>query len=166
MYGHLFRDAVPERLLYSTAFPVCAWIERTNRPPRDQKGWLDGDAIAPTLTAVLRIMAEGVPMLLASVQATDQWAGEHAEPGEVVPPATGLPASAYRDVTITSAARAYTLWMVQRPLDAYRALEQAERARVDTMLEGTGWDALLAWEPRHRVVKRDYQVVWDRPAPA
>jgi hypothetical protein len=85
MYGHLFRDAVPERLLYSTAFAVCAWIERTNRPPRDQNGWLADDTIAPTLVAVLRTMAEGVPMVLASVQATDEWAREHAKPGEAVP---------------------------------------------------------------------------------
>ena len=31
-YGHLFRDAVPSRLLYETAFHVCSWIERMNRP--------------------------------------------------------------------------------------------------------------------------------------
>ena len=53
LYGHLFRDAVPSKLLYTTAFQVCAWIERMNRPPRDQAGWLPDDALPETLRPVL-----------------------------------------------------------------------------------------------------------------
>jgi hypothetical protein len=44
--------------------------------------------------------------------------------------------------------------MVQRPLDAYAALTAAERAQVDAALDGTGWGALLACRPRHRIGKR------------
>jgi hypothetical protein len=43
--------------------------------------------------------------------------------------------------------------MVQRPLDAYAALTEAERARVDAAVEGTGWGALLACRPRNRMGK-------------
>lgn len=159
-YGHLYRDAVPERLLYETAFPVCSWIERTNRPPRDQAGWLGGDALPDTLAPVLRTMADAVPMVVASVEATDAWANDHARPGDVVPQATGFLPVEYRDVTLSSAARAYTLWMVQRPLDAYLALSSSDRARVDAALDGTGWDAVLSLRPRRRVTKHGYQVVW------
>jgi hypothetical protein len=164
-YGHLYRDAVPERLLYETAFHVCAWIERTNRPPRDQAGWLVDDELPETLGPVLRTMAEAVPMVVASVDATDAWAAEQAKAGEPVPAATGLRQSLYRDVTLSAAARPYTLWMVQRPLDAYRSLGGAERARVDAALAGTGWEEILALRPRHRVGKRNYQVVWESQAP-
>ncbi len=164
-YGHLYRDAVPERLLYETAFHVCAWIERTNRPPRDQAGWLVDDELPETLGPVLRTMAEAVPMVAASVDATDAWAAEHAKAGEPVPAAIGLRQSLYRDVTLSAAARPYTLWMVQRPLDAYRSLGGAERARVDAALAGTGWEEILALRPRHRVGKRNYQVVWESQAP-
>ncbi|HXX46768.1 MAG TPA: glutathione S-transferase family protein, partial [Myxococcota bacterium] len=73
-YGHLYRDAVPQRLLRETAFPVCCWIERMNRPPLAQNGWLANDALPSTLLPVLRVMAEGVPQLLAAVRAIDAWA--------------------------------------------------------------------------------------------
>jgi len=160
-YGHLYRDAVPERILYQTAFHVCAWIERMNRPPRDQKGWLEEDGVAETLVPVLRTMADAVPMVVASAQATDAWAGEHATAGEGEPPGVGLVNSTYRDITLSSAARPYTFWMLQRSLDAYRELDEAARASVDTALAGTGWEAILALRPRHRLVKQNYQLVWE-----
>lgn len=165
-YGHLYRDAVPQRLLYQTAFQVCSWIERSNRPPRDQTGWVEDDGLAPTLMPVLRTMADAVPMVVAAIESIDAWAAENAVAGEIVPPGTGLPESTYRDVTLKAAARPYTLWMVQRPLDAYRALDESERAQVDTALEGTGWDKILALRPRHRVKKQNYQLVWESQVPA
>ena len=61
--------------------------------------------------------------------------------------------------------RPYTLWMVQRPLDAYAALGAAERAQVDRALAGTGWEALLACRPRHRMGKRGNQLALEAPGP-
>lgn len=167
-YGHLYRDAVPERLLYQTAFHVCAWIERTNRPPRDQTGWLPEDKIAETLVPVLRTMADAVPMVVASALTTDEWADENVKAGDGetpgiglgVPAGTGLVDSTYRDVTLSSAARPYTFWMLQRTLDAYGALDGAARASVDTALAGTGWEKILALHPRHRLEKQNHQLVW------
>jgi len=151
-YGHLFRDAVPERLLLETAFRVCCWIERMNRPPLDQAGWLPNDVLADTLKPVLRVMADGLPMLLDAVREIDAWADAHPD---VAPPrAIGMYETPYRDTKLSLLCRPYTLWMVQRPLDAYTALADAERARVDAALEDTGWGALLACRPRHRMGKR------------
>lgn len=159
-YGHLFRDAVPERLLYQTAFHVCAWIERMNRPPLEQSGWLADDAIADTLKPALTTMAEGVPFLVAAIEAIDGWADEHGTSGEP-PPIAGAIAAPYRDVTLHTVARTYTLWMVQRPLDAYRSLSDADRDRVDAALAGTGWESLLALGPRHRLTKKNYKLAWE-----
>ena len=58
--------------------------------------------------------------------------------------------------------RPYTLWMLQRSLDAYAALTAAERARVDAALDGTGWGALLAYRPRHRMGKRGNELALER----
>ncbi len=52
--------------------------------------------------------------------------------------------------------------MVQRPLDAYAALTDAERARVDAALAGTGWEMLLACRPRHRMGKRGNDLALER----
>jgi glutathione S-transferase len=159
-YGHLFRDAVPERLLLETAFQVCCWIERMNRPPLDQTGWLADDALAETLLPVLRVMADGVPLLLGAVQRIDAWAD--ANPGTAPPRGIGLFEAPYRDTKLSMMCRPYTLWMVQRPLDAYAALAERERARVDSALARTGWGALLACRPRHRMGKRGNDLALER----
>lgn len=160
MYGHLFRDAAPSKLLYETAFRVGCWVERMNRPPLDQDGWLANDALAPTLGEVLRVMADGVPQLLDGVAAVERWADENAEgtesPGRVVGPFE----TRYRGASLRVGARPYSLWMLQRPLDAYRALDADGRAAVDAALAGTGWEPLLAYTPRHRLGKRDNELVF------
>lgn len=161
MYGHLFRDAAPQRLLYETAFEVGCWVERMNRPPVDQSGWHPDDALAPTLVSVLKVMADGVALLLDAVSAVDVWADAHAGDPGAPPMAVGLIDSSYRAGPARAAARPYTLWMVQRPLDAYRALSEAERAGVDAVLEGSGWERLLACRPRHRLAKRHNLLTWE-----
>jgi glutathione S-transferase len=160
-YGHLFRDAVPRKLLYDTAFEVCAWIERTNRPPLDQTGWLPDDALAETLIPVLRVMADGVPMLIAAVEAIDAWAADHATSSEPIP--RGFPGldARYRDVRLQGAVRPYTLWMVQRSLDAYAALTPVERKAVDAALSDTEWPALLALKPKYRLTKESHRLKWE-----
>ena len=159
-YGHLFRDAVPQRLLLETAFRVCCWIERMNRPPVDQRGWLPDDALADSLKPVLRTMADGVPMLLGAIQRIDAWAD--ANPNAAPPRAIGRYETPYRDVKLSLMCRPYTLWMAQRSLDAYAALTAAERAQVDAALDGTGWAALLACRPRHRMGKHGNELALER----
>jgi glutathione S-transferase len=159
-YGHLFRDAVPQRLLRETAFAVCCWIERMSRPPLEQKGWLPNDALPETLLPVLRVMSEGVPQLLAAVRAIDAWADTN--PTTAPPRAIGTVDSTFRDAKLSAMCRPYTLWMVQRPLDAYAALSGADRARVDAALAGTGWETLLARKPVHRMGKRANELALER----
>ncbi len=156
-YGHLFRDAVPQRLLRESAFQVCCWIERMNRPPLDQKGWLPNDTLAGSLVPVLRSMADGVPMLLDAIQKIDAWAD--ANPAAAPPRVIGLYETSYRDAKLSLMCRPYALWMVQRSLAAYTGLADAERAQVDAALDGTGWEALLACRPRHRMGKRRNELV-------
>ena len=68
----------------------------------------------------------------------------------------------YRDVELVGAVRPYTLWMVQRSLDAYRSLTASERGQVDTALAGTGWEPLLGLEPVHRLERTPYQLAWEQ----
>jgi glutathione S-transferase len=159
-YGHLFRDAVPEKLLLDTAFRVCCWIERMNRPPREQKGWLAGDTLPGTLLPVLRVMADGVPMLLDSTETTLTWIDDN--PGTPPPRAVGLYETPYRDTQLRLLCRPYSLWMVQRLLDAVARLDATERGHVDAALADTGWAPLLALQPRHRIGKKRNELVVER----
>jgi hypothetical protein len=56
-------------------------------------------------------------------------------------------------------AGSYAPFLVQRVLDDYRALDPAARKRVDEVVAGTGWEAVLAHEPRHRLAKRGFKLV-------
>jgi hypothetical protein len=48
--------------------------------------------------------------------------------------------------------------MAQRSWDVLRSFEPAERDIVSKALAGTGCEALLAYSPRHRLVKRDFKL--------
>jgi hypothetical protein len=51
--------------------------------------------------------------------------------------------------------------MLQRTLDVVRTLAPDERRAVDAALAGTGCEALLDYEPRHRLGKRNFKLVFE-----
>jgi glutathione S-transferase len=161
LYAHLYLDAVPGRLLRATAPEVCRWIERMNRPDPDADGeWLPDDALAPTLRPVLTLVgSDAIPLILAGARAFDAWVDEQPTRPDELPRGVGGHATALRGVPMQRFTSSYTPWMVQRPLDAYRALDAAGRAAVERAFAGTGCETLLAWTPRHRVGKRRLKLV-------
>ena len=52
-------------------------------------------------------------------------------------------------------------WMIQRPLDACAALDDAGRARVRTELAGTGCKELVERRLRQRLVKRGFPLTFE-----
>ena len=54
----------------------------------------------------------------------------------------------------------YNPWMVQRTLNAYCALAEPERVAVDAAIAGTGWEEILAHEPRHRLIKKGFALAF------
>ena len=160
LYPHLYLDAVPGRLLRETAPRVCHWVERMNHPDPDTFGdWLADDAVAPTVSRLLALIGrDAVPLILDTVRGFEAWADEH--PGEAgeLPRGVGVHASSLRGVRFERLTTPYTLWMVQRCRDAYRALAPADRRAVDRALAGTGCEPVLAHAPRHRVARRPFKL--------
>jgi hypothetical protein len=159
--GHLFTDLVSRKLLLETAPAVVGWIERCNHPNAPAEGeWLAEDALAPTLREVLRVMGmDAASMLLQGLEVFVRWADEAPRDGEALPRMVGSIESSLRGLPLVRYAGSYAPWLVQRVLDDYRALDPAARKRVDEAVVGTGWDAVLAHEPRHRVIKRGFDLV-------
>jgi glutathione S-transferase len=159
LYAHLYLDAVPGRLLRDSAPRVCRWIERMNHPDPEAPGeWLPDDAVAPTLRPLLDLIGhDAVPLILDGIRAFETWADGRV--ADEPPRAVGGHETRLRGVAVQRATSSYTPWMVQRPLDAYRALTREERVAVDRALAGTGCDTLLAYTPRHRVGKRRFKIV-------
>jgi glutathione S-transferase len=164
LYAHLYMDAVPGRLLRERAPLVCHWVERMNHPDPEAFGdWLAGDALAPTLRPLLSLIGrDAVPLVLDAARAVDAWVeGSAAADGEL-PRVVGVHDTTLGGVAFQRWTTPYTLWMVQRPLDAYRSLSPGERSLVDRALAGTGVEAMLAHTPRHRVSRRPFKVHLDR----
>jgi hypothetical protein len=137
-----------------------------NHPdPRAFAGFLPGDALHPALTAILRLVgADSAPLLLDGVRAFEAWADARPAGSDEPPRAVGMHETHLRGIRVARYTSAYTLWMLQRPQRAYRALGAPERAAVDAALAGTGCDALLAYAARHRLGKRSFQLAFE-PAP-
>jgi len=159
--GHFFTDLVSRRLLLETARPVVGWIERCNHPNAPAQGeWLEDDALAPTLREVLGVMGrDAAPVLLAGLDVFERWADTAPRDGEALPRAVGEVEARLRGLPVRRFAGSYAPWLVRRVLDDYRVLDGGARARVDAAVAGTGWEAVLAFQPRHREIKRGFDLV-------
>ncbi len=158
LYPHLYLDAVPGRLLRETAPRVCHWIERMNHPdPASFGSWPPDDAITPALRALLELVGrDAVPVILDVIGAFEAWADTNHPEGNL-PRGVGVHQTSLRGIGFERLTSSYTLWMAQRPLDAYRNLQPAARAAVDRAFAGTGLDRLFAYVPRHRVERRPFK---------
>ena len=159
--GHFFTDLVSRRLLLETARPVVGWIERCNHPNTPAQGtWLADDALAPTLREALGVMGrDAAPILLEGLNIFERWADTAPRDGEPLPRMIGSIESSLRGLPLVRYAGSYAPWLAQRVLDDYRALDSSDRKSVDETVTGTGWEALLAHQPRHRVIKRGFDLV-------
>jgi glutathione S-transferase len=155
-YPHWYLDAAPGRILRERARKVCHWIERMNHPDSEEQGaWVDADAIPPTFGPIVRLAGhDAVPFVLDVARAFEAWADQNAPVAGFLPRATGTHRTQLRGVAFERITTPYTLWMVQRVRDAYGALDAAGRAAVDRAFAGTGFEAVLAYEPRWQV-RRD-----------
>jgi hypothetical protein len=163
-YAHLYLVAVPGRVLRERAPLDCQWIERMNHhDPTAPGNFLADDALPATLRPVLDLVGrDAVPLLLDTLGDFERWADEQPPELEEPPRAVGFHETGLRDARFQRYTSPYTLWMVQRTLDAYASLTAAERARVDASLAGTGCEALLAHQSRHRLGKRRFKLCFER----
>jgi glutathione S-transferase len=166
-YAHLYNDIVSRELLVESAPAVVGWIERCNYPGVSRQGsWLPDDALSPTLLDVLSVMGrDAAPALLACSQRIDEWIDGLDELPERVPRAVGKVRFEFGGRPIEAMARPYTAWMLDRTLGVFHALSRRDRGAVLDALAATGWPALFAHTPRHRVTKRGVALAIERGAP-
>jgi glutathione S-transferase len=159
--GHLFHDLVSRELLLKNAMQVVGWIDRCNYPNQDEQGeWLEGDALAPTLIKVLSAMGrDAAPVILEIVREIEEWADANPGAKNEIPAPIKIGKISLRGVSADRMINAYTLFSLQQVLDHFRALTTADQIRITSALAETGWNELLAYEPRHRVEKKNFKLV-------
>jgi glutathione S-transferase len=161
LYAHLYLDLVPGPLLRRRAPRTAHWIERMNHPQPDTfRGFRDADSLHPALVEILSLVgSDAVPVVLATVCDFEKWAATQRPLPMEPPRAVGGHETSLRGVSMPRYTSAYTLWMVQRPLAAYHALDATERDKVDRILKATGCEGLLSYRPRYRLDKDNYRLL-------
>ena len=156
MYGHLGRDPWPARELIAPRRHLHAWLARMANPDlpgahQAGAGLLADDQIAPTLAPVLRaIFQEFMPMVEAiNRQVKDVLIS--LPKGKALPRRLQDIEVPMGDGRFCRVAIPYTLWMAQRTLDAYDAMNADEKAQVRAWLATLGGEGFLALDiPRLR----------------
>ena len=135
MYGHLSRDPYPKRVLVDQRPHLKAWVERMNAPQVGAGQFLPDDAIPATLQPVFdAIFTEFYPMVAGIQEEVHQALPKLAPGRKRLPRVLGMIEFPMGEGRYRRGAMPYTLWMMQRVLDAYRALDSASRASVDAWL--------------------------------
>lgn len=162
VYGHFYTDLVSRRRLLGTAIPVVRWIEFCNMPGADDQGdWFAEDGVPDSLRSILTVMGQAAaPIQLAMVEDVEAWADENAKIGETPPRIVGTAKASLGGTEISRDSQCYSLFMLQRVLDLYNALDKDERCSIDGTLAGTGWEPVLAYHPRHRLEKRGFNLAF------
>lgn len=174
LFAHLGRDPAPANLMRRAAPEVARWVERMNAPGRDApefpgygEALFADDAIPETLLALLRYVARdflgdleaqvaGVDTHLAETEITE---GDivGGKPGQRM---VGLSPLNWRGLSLNIGVFPYRIWLLQRVQDAFEALDDADRASVQAMLDDAGLGALLTLKPKRRVARKDHREVW------
>lgn len=154
LYAHLYRDPAPGALMRERAPAVAAWVERMFEDTPAVGDWPADDTVPETLLPILqRQFTEQFPVLRETVAAVAQWAAAH--PGEKLPRRVGTHTFRIGDATGKRALMPYPQWMLQRVLDDYARLNDADRARLDTLLAHCGAGDALHMPIGRRIERRD-----------
>jgi glutathione S-transferase len=148
LYGHLGRDPWPARHLVEPRTHVRAWIERMNRSAPAAGDFLPGDAIPATLEPLLQsLFGEMLPYLEGVLRVAQPALAR----GGRLPRFMDEVEFPLADGRYRRPAMPYALWMLQRMLDAWRAMPRTDQDAVRAWLTAHGAHRLLDIElPRLR----------------
>ncbi len=135
MYGHLGRDPWPKRELIEPREHLHAWLERMKSPANhSQHSLLDSDQIPDSLNPVFHsIFNEFLPLVEDIAKLANQHATEHGL-GKRLPRLLGNAHTTMNGKPFRRGALPYMIWMVQRAMDSYHAMNTNERQQVRNWL--------------------------------
>lgn len=162
LYAHLYRDPEPGRIMRAYAPAVVAWVERMFETRPEIGPWTADDAVPDSLQPLFqRQFAEQFPVLRETVAAVAAWVAAH--PGKRLPRRIGRHRFRIGEAASERALMPYPQWMLQRIVDDYAGLPDAERARVDTWIDAWGGRSALSMPIPQRLARRD-NLLWPTTA--
>ncbi len=138
LYAHLYRDPYPGQLMKRIAPNVAKWVERMKDAATVEGQFVDEDEIPQTLTAILQNLFQSQwPALEDTAQRLSQWyeaSDSDKQHALEIPRRLGSHNFSINGVTEKRLVLPYSIWMMQRPLNYYHALSQADKDSVDPFL--------------------------------
>lgn len=160
LYAHLFRDPYSGELMQSEAPNVARWVKQLRDGRAAYPGaFLPGGEVPATLAPVLATQfEEQFPVLISTAKALCEWARDKSA-GEAVPRALQMHSFKTGGATGERLIFPFNLWMLQRPLAAYRALNEADKARADALLGPVGGEALSNFPDFPALTRKTFKLV-------
>ena len=159
MYAHQYRDPASGELMKAKAPNVTAWVERMQNPPEPLSGtFLQDDEIPDTLFPILADQfRDQFPVLAATAKALSKWADGKDKETEI-PRGLGMHEFKLGSATGSRMIFPFNLWMLQRPLDQLRSLQNQHRSRAEALLSSVGGDMFLNFPEFPRIERRNYKM--------
>lgn len=156
LHAHLERDPASAPLIRARP-AIGEWLARVHAGERGTT-WPPDDAIPDTLVPVLeRCFSDQLPFLADTAAALSAWRADNGE-RRTVPRSMGKAPMKLGVAEGTRTRITYSLWMLQRVLDAYDGL--ADKAAVDAWLTAHGGRLLIDMPRPPRIAFADYRVVF------
>lgn len=156
--AHILRDPYSRQMLAPKAERTLDWLTRINAPQQAEGDFLAEDEVPDTLLPILRhLFAEQWPILEDTARALPAWQSQHPDKTRVSR-ALGWHEFELGGVKEKRLMFSNALWMMQRPLDAYRALNGDQRTGVDAWLDRVGGRDALQFNPPLRLIRKNYQL--------
>lgn len=152
LFAHLGRDPYPSRVLIQPRPHLKNWIARMQHPLRPRYGeFLPRDEVPTTLAPIFQsIFAEFWPFL-EKAQGEVTRALPSLQPGRGLRRSLGEVEFPMGRNFYKRLATPFSLWMIQRALDAYGAFGAAEKASADGWLAAVGGARAMQLEVRPRL---------------
>jgi glutathione S-transferase len=162
LYAHNYRDPWSGDQMRRIAPNVARWIGSMNTPAPNSGRFLPDDEIPKTLLPLLESMfAESMPALMATLDANAAWIEANPD-AEEFPRAVGEHEFTIGGKRGKRMIRAYSQWMLQRPLEHYQALEGSDREAANSLLERVGGYECMQNQIRKRLTRKNNKLVSDQ----
>lgn len=157
LWAHMYRDPGTTGL-FDEAPALREWFERMLRPDGEPGAFAPDDAIPKSLVPIFAtLFEEHWAFARATFERIDAWCTEN--PGaQRVPRSLGNHPFTIGGAAGTRRLLTFSAWMAQRPLEAYRALDDSGRERVRAWLGGLGHPDALELTIRHPQERVDFQM--------
>jgi len=159
MFGHLYHDPCDaSNYIRRHCLHLARWIENMHSAAGiSDQGEL---YLADTMKDVLRYLTSVFGhMALETLNAGNERLPKvEADTGEPVKPGIAKIETFLDDVPLTRPATTYVAWRLQRVIDIYQAIPEAQKSSTDELLEDIGLKSICQFQVNWRMEKKEYKL--------